>query len=620
MDAGLAAATGKVVTNATYLGGKANAHLGIAARHGWEFSFCSDDDSGVAAAVFGLALERGHRWRRKTAAEIVRDYRGGGAGSLIGLDGSFVLALVDERKRKVFVVNDVSASIPVFWAGNDQGVGFAPEGKSLLAMLEIPAVIDEHGLLQLMNTGHAYGDVTLLAGVRRLEPAQIVEVELDNCSVDRKTYWNLPAVSPTGGVGLDDAADRLFDAVCDTHDAVSVLEVRDLAVALTGGYDSRVVLALLAGRTDIALRSFTWGALEDIPGSDPAVARQLAAQFGSVHDFRSFNATDLPRMATDWVVDSELLSDNAGYCAGGVGFLADLPLPELVLTGDHIIGLGAIPESIDEAVEAVTTVPSNGVSAVFSGVLNADGREQVREEFLSGIRRLLSDLPDDHPKAVQDHLYHRIHAPGWLFSPGYYKEPAVAAFRPLMLRPVLETVSRMPYRFRSDKIVFVRMLRRHLNRAAARPVASAFSLIDWGFEGVHNPQLRRFLEQRTAVEAVLQTPLGRLIDEDRLSDLRSRFFGAKVAPTSRSTSYVPIGMELRRWMMQSPALRRLARVMNSVAPKGIVGRPQRMSQRAIFRLLIRIALTTLFCEQIESGRFRPSEPAGVRADAPKARL
>jgi len=585
------------------LGGDAGVHFGIVARGEWEFAFHQDSVSGITVAVFGFPLKRGSTWRKLSAMELVSGYIDQGPAFLTGLDGSFVVTLVDYRKRKGFFLNDVIGSIPVFWSSSGNGVAFAPEAKVLFPMLGMPATLDEKGLMQFLNTGHLYGDRTMFEGVRRLRPAEIFEIDLDTGSLSSDRYWDLPVADGTGPQSLNQAADALFDVVRDAMRAVPATGACDVAVALTGGYDSRIVLALRPEEDPCRYRSFTWGVRDDIPGSDPFVARSLAQAFDSPHGFVSFEASRVPDVIDEWIYKSELLSDNMGYCAAGCDFLAGLSIPDLVLTGDHVIGLGTIPANRDTAIEAVTTVPAGGISAVLSGVLTDAAEQQVREEFQREIRKILSRAQDRDLKSVQDFLYHQIHAPGWLFSPGFFKEPVVATFRPLMLRPVLELVARMPERLRSDKIVLVRMLRRHLNEASRLPVASAFSLIDWSYESIHNPGLRSFLERQTSEEAVMQTPLGGYLDWDRFLRVRSEFFKTPVSRTSRSRSYVPIAMEVRRWMAQSPALRNVVRLLDQVAPKGIVGRPQERSHRATFRMLFRVAEVTLFYNAVASGRY-----------------
>ena len=134
-------------------------------------------------------------------------------------------------------------------------------------------------------------------------------------------------------------------------------------------------------------------------------------------------------------------------------------------------------------------------------------------------------------------------------------------------------------------------------------MASAFSLIDWSYEAIHNSTLRSFLETRTSEEAVMQSPLGSFFDMDRYRRIRTTFFNTAVSPASRSRSFVPIGMEIRRWMAQRPFLGDVAHALNNLAPKGMVGRPKERSHRATFRLLSRVAQATLFHDML--GRRSP---------------
>lgn len=171
-----------------------------------------------------------------------------------------------------------------------------------------------------------------------------------------------------------------------------------------------------------------------------------------------------------------------------------------------------------------------------------------------------------------------------------------------MMGSLLELVGQMPAALRSDKTALLYMLRAHLPEVARFPVASAFSLIDWGYEAVHEPTLKAWLERYTRPEAVSRTPLWLLLDHERFLAVRSRFFSAHVAPTSRAPTYLPRAMEVRRWLARSPLLGGVSRALDRIAPKGVFGRPPKGSHVATFRLLARIALVSVFCEAIAEGR------------------
>jgi hypothetical protein len=614
VEQGLTAMVCGVSDRRTYLGGVPCGQLGVVARRRSEYDFHVEKGAGLMVVVHGFPLVRCDPWRRLDAAEVARRYADGGVRSLCGVDGFFVLGIVDATRQRAFVVNDRCGSIPMFWAASDRRVAIAPEGKALLRMLRLVPRVDEVGLIQLVNSAHPFGERTLFGDVSRIPPAQVVEIDLVSGSVTGERYWK-PTVTPDRSLATrSGAASALFEAIQAAQQAVALTGAQDVAVALTGGFDSRIVLATLDRGNGCSYRSFSWGVEETLPQSDPAIARDLAAAFGVPHDFLPFSAASVSARAEDWVYASELLSANMGYFAAGRDFLQGLPLPELVLTGDHLIGLSAVPRSVKEAIEIVTSTPVDGIAPSLLEVATPDAASHVRQVYSGEVRKVVEQAPSSNPKAVQDHLYLQVHAPGWLFSPGFFKEPAATVFRPLMMGTLLDLVGQMPASLRSDKTVLVHMLRKHLPAVARFPVASAFSLIDWGHEALHEPTLNAWLERYTSPDAVCSTPLWRLLDHDRFLAVRSRLFSAQVAPASRAPTYLPRAMEVRRLLARSPLLGGVSRALDRVAPKGVFGRPAKGSHVATFRLLARVALVSLFCEAIDSGRFGGTSPSGSGRD------
>lgn len=610
VEEGLDAVALGVADHATYLGGASGGHLGVVARRPSEFGFHQIPEAGLLVLAYGCPLTPARPWRRAEAREIAARVSERGLAGLPALDGSFVICIVDTARMRADVINDRTGSIPMFFAVNAGCVALAPEGKGLLRMLGLPARIDDTGLIQVVNSAHPFGEHTLLEGVRRLRPGRVLEVDLATGGMTCERWPVRVPVRDRGLANGSKAAQALFETIQEAQTAVPLTGARDVALALTGGLDSRIVLATLKRQEGQTFRSFSWGSQEDLPESDPAIARELARAYGLTHSFLSFSAANVAERAEDWVVASELLSANMGYVAAGRDFLGPLPPPELVLTGDHLIGLSAIPASVERAIEIVTSTPADGISDALLEVSTDEAARHVRDVYSSEVRKVVEESPTDDPKAVQDHLYLQVHAPGWLFSPGFFKEPAVPVFRPMMLGSVLDLVSALPATLRSDKTVLVQMLRRHLPEVARFPVASSFSLIDWGYEAIWEQSLREWLEKNTSPDVVSETPLRHLIDPSRLAAVRSRFFSSQPKRASRAPTYLPKAMEVRRWLARSPWLGGVSRTLDRVAPKGVFGRPPRGSHAATFRLLARVALVSVLHQAIARGRLGPGTDPG----------
>ena len=274
-----------------------------------------DDDTGVGVVLYGWALLREPSWRRLDAAAVLGLYLEDGVEALCRLDGGFLVVVADLRGRRLLIVNDRTATVPLQYREEDGLFAFAPEAKAIHAALGRPMRLSETGVLSFLSLGYALGNETLLEGVKLLEPAQVVEVSLETAKADHRAYWTLH-FSPRQ-MSEREAGERLYEVFTDCHRALLADRPERTQLLLTGGLDSRTVLAMLSGLGRPPDEALTWGVDDRIPHSDPAVAASMAASYDVPFRFVRYDADTFQEHAEDWAWVSELGSDNLGSFAAG---------------------------------------------------------------------------------------------------------------------------------------------------------------------------------------------------------------------------------------------------------------------------------------------------------------
>lgn len=252
----------------------------------------------------------GHRFATHSDSEtILHAYRAWGEGFVNRLNGMFAFALYDTAAQRLFLARDRLGIKPLFLAHLPHGIAFASELKGLLPYFEHAPAVDPDGLLQYLNNQFSSGATTLLEGVERVAPAELVVVERGRVT-RRLRYWK-----PAGDVrhGLDfatasDEFDRLMGTVMREHMRADV----PYGLFLSGGVDSSVLLALLSRYRDQPIRTFSVGFQGTKLTDELPIARSVAERFGSRHtEIRPTPADilhSLPYVA--WAAD-DLMRDNA---------------------------------------------------------------------------------------------------------------------------------------------------------------------------------------------------------------------------------------------------------------------------------------------------------------------
>ena len=136
---------------------------------------------------------RGHRFATHSDTEvIVHGYEEYGRDFPVHLNGMFAIALHDTVRRKLVLVRDHIGIKPLYYSFTDARIVFGSEVKVLLASGLVKRDLDIDALGQFLSWEYVPGAQTLLAGVERLEPGHLIEIDLSNPVCAPRRYWDIP--------------------------------------------------------------------------------------------------------------------------------------------------------------------------------------------------------------------------------------------------------------------------------------------------------------------------------------------------------------------------------------------------------------------------------------------
>lgn len=196
---------------------------------------------------------KGHVFVTNTDTEvIVHAYEEYGSDFPIRFNGMFAFALHDSANRKLFLVRDHMGIKPLYYSFTPKHIVWGSEIKALLASGFVARELDIDALGEFLAWEYIPGKGTLLKTVRKLEPGQMVEIDLNHPVCNPRTYWDVPL--PLGSSSMkaaewEDAVDHKIRE-CVQRQLISDVP---LGAFLSGGVDSSLVVASMGEATTFSI-------------------------------------------------------------------------------------------------------------------------------------------------------------------------------------------------------------------------------------------------------------------------------------------------------------------------------------------------------------------------------
>lgn len=221
----------------------------------------------------------GQRFQTQSDTEvIVHGYAQWGESVFEHLDGQFGIAIWDTRTRSLLLARDRFGEKPLFYAVNRDGICFASELKSLLAVPGFDRSIDDEAVQGYVCFGYVPAPRSIFSSVKKVPPAHFLRYRDGDVSVHR--YWQLE-FGQRHDLDENDAEEQLADLL---DKAVSSRLVADVPFGafLSGGLDSSVVVALMAQHMSQPVRTFSIG-FKEAAYNELGDARRVAEHLGTRH-------------------------------------------------------------------------------------------------------------------------------------------------------------------------------------------------------------------------------------------------------------------------------------------------------------------------------------------------
>jgi len=228
----------------------------------------------------------GYRFFSEGDTEVIlKAYHAWGEDCVERFDGMFAFALWSEADQALFFARDRAGIKPLYWCRDDRRLRFASTLPALLAGGDVDTGIDAIALHHHL-TLHAVVPAprTLLRGVRKLAPAQVMTVDAQGAMATRP-YWHLRAQRPAQPMGERAWLTRVRAALLAAVERQNTAADVPVGVLLSGGLDSSLLVGLLAelGHNDLLTFSIGFGDQGDESGNEFQYSDAVANHFRTRH-------------------------------------------------------------------------------------------------------------------------------------------------------------------------------------------------------------------------------------------------------------------------------------------------------------------------------------------------
>ncbi len=228
-------------------------------------------------------VHKGHQFRSQTDTEtILHLWEEFGPACVERLRGMFAIALWDERQQVLFLARDRMGKKPLFYAALPDRFIFGSEIKAILQDDGFEIAPDLEAIHYYLTYQSVPAPYSAFKGVKKLPPAHTLLVKDGKVTTQR--YWDLSYRQKRSFVGESAECELQKEIIERLREAVRIRLMSDvpLGAFLSGGVDSSIVVALMAGLMDQPVKTFSIGFAEDEYNELP-YARMVAERYRTDH-------------------------------------------------------------------------------------------------------------------------------------------------------------------------------------------------------------------------------------------------------------------------------------------------------------------------------------------------
>lgn len=222
---------------------------------------------------------KNHRFSTNTDTEVlIHLYEEYGPEFVRKLNGMFVFALYDSKKKTLLIARDRLGIKPLYYYFNNKKFIFASEIKSILFNKEIKREVDKEALKNYLTFRVVLGKNSIFKGIKKLQPAHYLIFK--NNKIETKKYWDIHYSEQKNSE--DFFVKKLQQELKEAVKKRLMSEV-PFGAYLSGGIDSSAIVAIMSKLVDEPVKTFSVGFGTSDPKEELKPSKLVADYFKTDH-------------------------------------------------------------------------------------------------------------------------------------------------------------------------------------------------------------------------------------------------------------------------------------------------------------------------------------------------
>jgi len=196
-------------------------------------------------------------------------------------DGNF--AVVIRNSESIFAATDRVRSIPLFYSLHENTIQISDKAYKIVNDLS-STTSDKSSLLALSLTGYTIGENTVIREIKQIQAGECICLSSE-CKLHKEFYFEHLHTKKSI------TTDLIFEKLSSISNnminrLLKTVENRQIVIPLSGGYDSRYILAMLKKNNVKNVVCYTYGRRES---HEVKIAKIVADQLGYIWHFIEYN-------------------------------------------------------------------------------------------------------------------------------------------------------------------------------------------------------------------------------------------------------------------------------------------------------------------------------------------
>ncbi len=441
------------------------------------------------------------------------------------LNGSFVIVVIDELRKRIIIANDRTASRSFFWFNDGNFIYFAPEIKAFLCIPSFNKKINEKAIASFLCAGYLINGQSYFHDITLLEKSSLMIIE--NGKATLKKYWDFIFSEDCQDKGLYYYVDEMSHLI-DVIIKRKVKGKNKIGILLSGGIDSRGILGgYINNHSNTKPITITWGINETLSNSDAICAKELSKIVNSEHYFFQLNPMKIMENFYEIIYLNEGLTDSAGNYPEGLRTLnqiRDNIGVDIILRGDQIFSGGGSVYSEEDL------LPKNAINPFYSIYHYQKIMDLMKYQYFNELNKVLMNealkrCKQNFLQNKKDFIYFDQRLSFYLNHLSYLKEISIEQRNPLIDNDFLNFIIKIPYYHRMNKKFFYKAIEKKYPELFSVPIALYPNDIDWNIVINKNPNMQKFIKE---VLIYSKNSFDEYFNKKELTNFLDDFFSRKI--------------------------------------------------------------------------------------------